>query len=41
MYISEVIIDNYRNFEHIEIPLNKFTILIGENSEYQKEVYPI
>lgn len=31
MYISEVTIDNYRNFEHIEIPLNKFTILIGEN----------
>ena len=31
MYISEIIIDNYRNFEHIEIPLNKFTILIGEN----------
>lgn len=28
MYISEIIIDNYRNFEHIEIPLNKFTILI-------------
>lgn len=27
MYISEIIIDNYRNFEHIEIPLNKFTIL--------------
>ncbi len=31
MYISKVIIDNYRNFEHIEIPLNKLTILIGEN----------
>lgn len=31
MYISKIIIDNYRNFEHIEIPLNKLTILIGEN----------
>ena len=31
MYIKEVEIHNYRNFESITIPLNKFTILIGEN----------
>lgn len=31
MYIKEVTIRNFRNFKNITIPLNKFTILIGEN----------
>lgn len=31
MYIKEVTIKNFRNFKNITIPLNKFTILIGEN----------
>lgn len=31
MYIKEVKIENFRNFKSITIPLNKFTILIGEN----------
>lgn len=31
MYIKEVTIKNFRNFKNIKIPLNRFTILIGEN----------
>lgn len=31
MYIKEVKIKNFRNFKDVKIPLNKFTILIGEN----------
>lgn len=32
MYISELKIENYRNFEDFEIPLNPFTLIIGENN---------
>lgn len=31
MYIKNVRIKNFRNFKDLTIPLNKFTILIGEN----------
>ncbi len=31
MYIKEVRIKNFRNFKDLTIPLNRFTILIGEN----------
>lgn len=31
MYISYVKIENYRNFQKIEVPLSKLSIIIGEN----------
>ena len=31
MYISNVYIENFRNFTSINVPLNQFTILIGKN----------
>ena len=31
MYIKEIRIKNFRNFKDLTIPLNRFTILIGEN----------
>ncbi len=31
MYINYVRIENYRNFQNIEVPLSKFSIIIGEN----------
>ena len=31
MYIKNVRIKNFRNFKDLTIPLNRFTILIGEN----------
>lgn len=31
MYISYVRIENYRNFQKIEVPLSKLSIIIGEN----------
>lgn len=31
MYIKNIHIENFRNFQYIDIPLNQFTIVIGEN----------
>ncbi|MFR5525461.1 DUF2813 domain-containing protein [Holdemania filiformis] len=31
MYIKNIHIENFRNFQYIDIPLNQFTIIIGEN----------
>ena len=31
MYIKNIHIENFRNFKYIDIPLNQFTIIIGEN----------
>ena len=32
MYISKVVIKNFRNFKSFEIELKAFTIIIGENN---------
>ena len=31
MYIRRIHIENFRNFKYIDIPLNQFTIVVGEN----------
>ena len=31
MYINKIHIENFRNFKCIDIPLNQFTIVVGEN----------
>lgn len=31
MYIQKIHIENFRNFKYIDIPLNQFTIVVGEN----------
>lgn len=31
MYINKVHIENFRNFKSIDIELNKYTTIIGEN----------
>lgn len=31
MYIKKIHIENFRNFRYIDIPLNQFTIVVGEN----------